>query len=120
MTFEPTQDANGDPTTCWTCGRHATGIGVGTFKPGRDGAVEPRWICQQCVPAIEYIRTAKRLDPYELRAIDHGVTAVGEYLDSIGKYDLADMDELEARMIVKAAWIGCGEGLRKELQEAPF
>lgn len=114
MTFTPTQNAEGDPTVCWCCGRHAHGIGVGDFK------TDPRWLCRECIPIIEYIRTAKRLDPYELRAIDHGVAAVGEYLDSIGKYDLSEMDEHDARMIVKAAWIGCAEGIRKELREAPF
>ena len=79
-----------------------------------------RWLCKECADIAEHIRHRRRLDPYELRALDTGVEAVGEYLQSIQKTDLKEMDELEARMLVKAAWVGCGRGMRAALSEAPF
>lgn len=69
---------------------------------------------------IDNYKKIDRLDDYELRALDAGVDAVGEYLDTIGIYDLSLMDELNQRMIIKAAWEGCARGLRAALSEAPF
>lgn len=69
---------------------------------------------------IDNYKKIDRLDDYELRALDAGVDAVGEYLATIGIYDLTLMDELNQRMIVKAAWEGCARGLRAALSEAPF
>lgn len=104
------------PTTCHCCQRHAVGIGVSAHK-------EPiRWLCKECASIAEYVARARRMDPYELKALDGGVDAVGAYLDTLGKTDLAEMDELEARMLVKAAWQGCGDRLRLLLtnNDAPF
>lgn len=99
---------------CHVCFRHAVGLGVQEHK-------EPiRWLCKECADIAEHIRSRRRLDPYELRALDTGVEAVGEFLHSIQKTDLAECDELEARMLVKAAWEGCGRGIREALKEAPF
>lgn len=99
---------------CHVCFRHAVGLGVQEHK-------EPiRWLCKECADIAEHIRSRRRLDTYELRALDTGVEAVGEFLQSIQKTDLADCDELEARMLVKAAWEGCGQGMREALKEAPF
>lgn len=103
------------PLTCHCCQRRAVGIGVGDAR-------NPKWLCQECVDIVGHIARARRLDPYELKALDGGVDAVGEYLQQLGKTDLAEMDELEARLLVKAAWEGSGKRLRKLLieSEAPF
>ncbi|PJT22685.1 hypothetical protein CN884_11960 [Ochrobactrum sp. 30A/1000/2015] len=102
------------PEQCWVCQRHAVGLGVQADR-------EPiRWLCKECADIAEHIRLRRRLDPYELRALDTGVESVGEYLQAIQKTDLKEMDELEARMLVKAAWEGCGRGMRAALSEAPF
>ncbi|PWU76189.1 hypothetical protein DK867_02645 [Ochrobactrum sp. POC9] len=99
---------------CHICARHAVGLGVQADR-------EPiRWLCKECADIAEHIRHRRRLDPYELRALDTGVEAVGSYLQELGKTDLKEMDELEARMLVKAAWEGCGRGMRSALSEAPF
>ncbi len=104
----------GNSDVCWVCSRRAVGLGVQADR-------EPiRWLCKECADIAEHIRHRRRLDPYELRALDTGVEAVGEYLRSIQKTDLKEMDELEARMLVKAAWEGCGRGMRAALTEAPF
>ncbi|MNE83958.1 hypothetical protein D3C80_1808210 [compost metagenome] len=99
---------------CHVCFRHAVGLGV------QEGKEPIRWLCKECTDIAEHIRSRRRLDPYELRALDTGVEAVGEFLQSIQKTDLAECDELEARMLVKAAWEGCGRGMREALKEAPF
>ena len=102
------------PELCWVCQRHAAGLGVQADR-------EPiRWLCKECADIAEHIRHRRRLDSYELRALDTGVEAVGEYLQSIQKTDLKEMDELEARQLVKAAWEGCARGERAALTEAPF
>lgn len=112
----PTIDADHNPTTCFVCGMHAFGIGVNAN--GRDK--DPHYICRRCAVGIDNYKKIDRLDDYELRALDAGVDAVGEYLDTIGIYDLSLMDELNQRMIIKAAWEGAARGLRAALSEAPF
>ncbi len=112
----PTVDADHNPTTCFVCGMHAFGIGVNSN--GRDK--DPHYICRRCAVGIDNYKKIDRLDDYELRALDAGVDAVGEYLATIGIYDLTLMDELNQRMIVKAAWEGAARGLRVALSEAPF
>jgi len=114
--FLPTEDKDGTPTVCHVCGRHATGIGAGSFK------TEPRWLCQPCIVLIDRIRDNQRLDAYEMKALDGGVDAVGDYVAEIGKTDLGDYDELEQRMLVKAAWQGAVRRLHEMLSEggAPF
>lgn len=103
-----------NPDQCHVCARRAVGLGV-------QQKYEPiRWLCKECADIAEHIVNRRRLDPYELRALDFGVDAVGEYLRSIQKTDLKEMDELEARMLVKAAWEGCGRGVREALKEPPF
>ena len=71
---------------------------------------------------VERIKDIKRFDAYELKALDGGVEAVGDYIDTIGgKVDLGAYDDLERRMLVKAAVIGYGNRLRKLIaSEAPF
>lgn len=62
--------------------------------------------------------TGKRLDILELEALQGGVDAVGDYLDQIGITDLALCDELDARLIVKAAWQGSAKRLRELVRES--
>lgn len=69
---------------------------------------------------IDNYKKIDRLDDYELRALDAGVDAVGEYIASHGITDLAHFDELMQRMLVKEAWEGAARGLRAALSEAPF
>ena len=63
-----------------------------------------------------------RLSVYELRALDAGVAAVGEYMEERGLWGvgLESFDELDRRMLVKAAWAGCAQGVREALKDAPF
>lgn len=114
--FTPTADAQGTPTVCRCCARRAIGTGVGLTKPKDD----PSYLCGECVLIIEDLAKMRRLDQFELQALDGGVDAVGEWLGERGITDLALLDELDARMLVKAAWLGCADRLRAVLREAPF
>lgn len=118
MPFTPTVDPDGNPSVCHCCGRHAIGVGFGDPSKG-----DPKYLCRECVVIIEYIKSVRRLDFYELQALDGGVDAVGEWISNNGGItELAHYDELMQRMLVKAAWTGCVDRLRKLLREneAPF
>lgn len=118
MPFEPSGvGGDGDITaTCWCCGGHATGCGIGQKKWGRG---DFRWLCEECKELIPELTKAaySKLDIYELEALNGGVEEVGKYLDDIGITDLALMDELDARLIVKAAWQGSVKRLRELIKE---
>jgi len=103
------------PTTCKICQRRATGIGISNHN-------STDWLCVECALLVERIKDIKRFDAYELKALDGGVEAVGDYIDTIGgNVDLGTYDDLERRMLVKAAVIGYGNRLRKLIaSEAPF
>lgn len=118
LPFTPTEDEHGNPSICRCCGRRAIGIGIGLGRPKDD----PGYLCGECVLLIEELRKVRRLDVYEMKALDAGVEAVGEYIATHGITDLSFFDELMQRMLVKAAWVGCADGLRKLVKEgsAPF
>lgn len=115
--FQPTHVEN-TPAVCYCCGFHSAGVGIGGPKDD-----DPRFLCTQCVAIMQQLRHIRRLDPYELEALDGGVDAVGDYIETIGgKTELADYDDLERRMLVKAAWRGCADRLREVVRkgQAPF
>lgn len=118
MTFTPSH-VNNTPAVCFCCGKHASGIGIGDLRRPAD---DPRFLCQECLLVVEQIKQVRRFDPYELQALDGGIDAVGTYLEQVGKTDLADMSEEEARMVVKAAWQGSADRLRDLVRkgEVPF
>lgn len=118
MTFAPTHIDN-TPAVCWCCGFHAQGVGIGAPTAREDN--DPKYLCTQCLTIMQQLRHIRRLDPYELEALDGGVDAVAAFLE--GKpTDLAEMTELDARMLVKAAWQGCADRLREVVGErgVPF
>lgn len=108
-----------DPTTCHVCSTNrAIGIGIG-FTHSRDK--DPRWLCAQCSLIIEDIKRIKRMDAYELAALDKVDEIAGEYAASVGKTDIADFEELERRMLWKTVVQGYGNALRDAIRnEAPF
>jgi hypothetical protein len=87
----------------------------------KKGDSDPRWLCGECAPLVSAIRSIRRFDTYELKAIDGCVEAVGEFLTERGVTDLALLDELDARMLCKRVVIAFGDTLRRLLRsEAPF
>lgn len=115
LPFTPTVDAAGDPTTCFCCGMRAVALGINHAKG------DPQYLCRRCIVAIDDYKKIKGLDAYELAALDGGVDAVGEWIAERGiGTELAHYDELDQRMLVKAAWEGCARRLRELLKDAPF
>lgn len=116
LPFTPTVDDNHNPTVCHCCGRRAIGIGMGAGKG------DPQYVCGECVLLVEELRKVRRMDIYEIAALDGGIDAAGEFIDAKGITDLQYFDELDQRLFVKAIWMGCADRLRKLLREgsAPF
>ncbi|PKA40434.1 hypothetical protein CWR43_28045 [Rhizobium sullae] len=115
--FTPTVDPQGDPTCCFCCGMRAVALGVSPQPKG-----DPQYLCKRCIVAIDDYKRIRRLDEFELRALDAGVEAIGEWIQERGLWGVAldDYDELDRRMLAKAAWEGCARGLRESLKGAPF
>lgn len=119
LPITPTQDEHGNPTTCLACGRVAMGIGRGLKQGGE--LIDPGFLCKGCIVAVHDLSKMDRLSIFELKALDAGVDAVGEWIaENGGVTDLAHYDELMQRMLVKSAWEGCIRGVREALKEAPF
>lgn len=115
----PTVDEDNNPTTCIACGRIAIGIGRAVKQGGK--ILDPGFMCQGCISKIGDISKLDRLSVFELQALDAGVDSVGEYIVERGiGTDLSVYDELDQRMLVKAAWEGCIRGVREALKSAPF
>lgn len=117
--FHPTQDERGNPTTCRCCGMLAFGIGR-PDPTDRRRPPDPGFLCKPCMVAAGDLTKLDRVSLYEVRALEAGVEAVGQWLSEKGITDLALMDELDAKLLVRAAWEGCARGVREALREAPF
>lgn len=122
LPFTPTDDEHGNATVCWCCGFRADNLGIATARLKEKAATEKNYICVKCAVVVGRVRAADRLSQFELKALDGGVDAVGEYIATHGITDLSLFDELMQRMLVKAAWHGAAEALRDELEShsAPF
>lgn len=117
--FTPTQDQNGAPTVCKCCGMLSFGIGRAD-PTDRRRPPDPGFMCKPCMVAAGDLTKLDRVSLYEVKALESGVEAVGAWLDERGITDLALMDELDAKLLVRAAWEGCARGVREALKEAPF
>lgn len=77
---------------CFICRSLACGLAYG--NPGRLG-----WQCTDCleagVAAKAYTMTDKQYDEFETKALETSGQAGGEYLDAIGKTDLATLTREE-------------------------
>ncbi|MCO5077111.1 MULTISPECIES: DUF6511 domain-containing protein [unclassified Chelatococcus] len=68
------------------------------------------------------IRSARRLDAFEVLALTDAGADGGAYLDGLGKTDLAELTEHEYREFVRKVVLGFGASLRQQIREkrAPF
>lgn len=76
-----------EPEVCHVCGRRAAGLGFSARRPD-----DNRWLCQECVPLVEYVKDIRRWDPYEVKAIDAVDEATGEFAADNGT-DIASYDD---------------------------
>jgi len=86
----------------------------------------PMWACDACIQAgiIQelYHMTDKALTLYEARALAAGGNDAGSYLDSIGKTDLATLEQTEWTFFLSTILKGYAEAMRVAVAsgEAPF
>lgn len=63
----------------------------------------------------------KQLDQYEKQALEDGGNAGGEYLDEIGKTDLASLDEDEWGTFLGRVLVGYADSMREIVsREVPY
>ncbi|SCM79465.1 conserved hypothetical protein [uncultured Pleomorphomonas sp.] len=93
-----TNPASFHHATCGLCGRRADGIG---FSPG--GRPPVVWVCNDC--GLARARTAARMrdfDAVERRAFALAARRAGQFLDTIGKTDLAVLTTEEYEGFLRA------------------
>lgn len=100
-----------DPDVC-LCGRQA--IGIGFDKP-------LRWICQECVPIMEYVKSVRRPSAYELKAREGGMELAAPLVEEYGA-DLSQWTEEQVLTFVGACWRGTADRIRYLVKndEAPW
>jgi len=101
--------------------REATGIGYST----RMGA-PVAWLCEDCkltdLGRVVYHMSARDLTFHEARALVEAGDKAGEYLESIGKTDLASLSETEWLKFLKTVFEQYAQTMRDRLLNhvAPF
>jgi hypothetical protein len=104
-----------EPADCVVCHRRAIGLGIGSPQ-------SPRWLCTECALIAEDIRAARRLDPFEVAALNDACAEGGGYLDDLDRTDLVTLSEHEFREFCRRVVLGFGASIRKQIREhrAPF
>lgn len=103
---------------CIVCGRSARGYRI-SFPPGTPQGATCSIECAETF--IVALRKQIPIEADEEVAIDAGIDAVGDYLGDLGKTDLAEMTEEEAREIVRRVALAFSESLAKQAHESvPF
>ena len=122
LPIQPTQDETGAPTVCMACSRMAIGLGRAVVNH-RGQLQDAGFLCKKCIVSVGDLTKMDRLNHYELQALDAAVDAVGEWIEQRGiGTELSYYDDLDRRMLVKAAVLGFGEGVRAALRagDVPF
>jgi hypothetical protein len=104
------------PTVCATCRRRAAGFGY-TQRPHAVSNVI--WLCgsEYCHHAARrfYAMSAQEFDEYELGAMLEAGRSAGNYLDTIGRTDLACLSGEEWREFLARLFTGYEHALRRKL-----
>ena len=105
-----------DPADCHVCGRRAIGVGFSERRPE-----DNKYLCAECVPLLEYVKSVRRWDPYELKARHGGMEAAAPLVQEYGP-DLSQWEEEQVLMFVGAVWRGCADEMRRLIKtdSAPF
>lgn len=102
-----------EPELCHVCGRRADGLGIGGRRD------DNKWLCSECFPLLEYVKSIRRWDAYEAKAIEQVDEATGEFAAQYGT-DMAAYDEETRRLLWRTVCRSWGDGIRRALREGPF
>lgn len=113
--------------TCFICKRRHDNLGFTT-----NSKTNPiKWLCWECLddthngirsklPKV-YHMPKRQLDEFEARALEDGGNAGGEYLDSIGKTDLATLTEEEWATFWRLGFVAYSDSMREIVsREVPW
>lgn len=105
---------------CFICKRRHSNLGVAPHE-----RAPIKWFCDEHLGNTNlqkaYHMPKRQLDEYEARALAGGGDAGGEYLDSIGKTDLATMTEQEWLTFLGKVLVGYGDSMQEIVsREIPY
>jgi hypothetical protein len=112
-----------DPYLCCVCRRPASGVG---YAPKYSRSVEQiAWTCldPECleIAAMTYSMSQTEFGRLDELATQAGGAEAGQYLDQIGKTDLATLDEREWQTFLRRLVSGYRVALKTKLRdESPF
>lgn len=110
-----------DPGVCGCCGRASSGIG---YSPRPNKPV--LWLCDDrgCIDIAKdsYFMKQDDFDSIETLAVREGGFAAGEYLNSLGKTDLASLSEPEWNEFCRRVVTGYRKDLSRRVLDSvvPF
>jgi hypothetical protein len=115
---------------CFICRRRSDNVG---YSPHDRAPI--KWVCWECLditadatsngvrsklPKV-YHMARKQLDDYERRALEDGGNAGGEYLDELGKTDLAQLAPEEWSRFLALVLTGYADSMREIVsREVPY
>lgn len=102
-----------EPELCHVCGRRAGGMAAGGYRN------DHKWLCDECFPLLEYVKSVRRWDAYETVALEQVDEATGEFAAQYGT-DMAAYDEETRRLLWRTVCRSWGDGIRRALREGPF
>lgn len=110
-----------EPVVCAVCSRAAHGLG---YAPRMGAPIA--WTCTDmtCISQVKtvYHMNSRDLNAFEAYALHDAGASAGEYLEGIGKTDLAELTTEEWITFLKMILNGFGDEMRKRLltHSAPF
>ena len=112
------------PTCCAVCRRRAHEIGFGVLLPDMTAKVVHCCYDMACVRAVHRIAQMAddKLDAHEKKALVEAGHAGGDFLDRIGKTDLATLNERQWTDFLGTVLRGFEASMRRQMteHEAPF
>jgi hypothetical protein len=113
--------ATKEPTACAVCHRHAVWLGY-----CRHQHPPVIWLCDNndCHAAAKkvYAMPQPTLDAYEIGAVLEAGAVAGDYLEEIGRTDLATLTPDQWREFLRRIVVGFEQTMRRKIlnNEAPF
>jgi hypothetical protein len=103
-------------TPCACCGRDSRGFG---YRQPNNRVAKQYWACS--LACVDYIRsneeamaTCNDLTKFEERAIDKAGVAAGQYLETLGKFDLSLLSPSEWQQFLRTIYLHATEEVQNQ------